>query len=165
MTIETERLRLLPWQEEDWVSFAPIARDPDVMRFITGGEPWTDEQIRDFVARQQALYFEHGFCRWRLELKETGETVGFCGGGNVHGFEEFELGWWIARAHWGKGLATEAARAALEDLFQRLGLERVISVIAVGNNASVRVAEKLGYRFSRDAKWGERPVRVFERLR
>lgn len=161
--IETERLRLLPWREEDWEGFAPIARDPEVMRFITGGEPWTDEQIRDFVARQRALYDANGFCRWRLELKETGETAGFCGGGKVHGFEEFEVGWWIARAHWGKGLATEAAEAAIGDLFSRAGLERVISVIAVGNEASVRVAVKLGYRFARDAKWGERPVRVYER--
>lgn len=163
--IETERLRLLPWEEEDWAGFAPIAQDPEVMRFINRGEPWSDERIRQFIAKQRTLFTDHGFCRWRLELKETGETVGFCGAGNVHGLEEWELGWWVARRYWGQGLATEAARAAINHFFQCTGRPKVVSVIAIGNRASERVAEKLGYAPIRDQELLGFQVRIYERLR
>lgn len=163
--IETPRLRLLPWNEDDWRDFAPIARDPEVMRYITGGEPWPDERVQEFVAKQRLLYETKGFCRWRLELKETGETAGFCGAGNIHGFDEYEMGWWIAYRHWGKGLATEAASAAIHDLFTRIGMDRIVSVIAVGNDASVAVARKLGYHYVRDGVLHGFDVRVYEKLR
>lgn len=163
--IETDRLHLLPWKDEDWAGFAPIAQDPEVMRFITRGEPWSEERIKQFVSKQQMLYKEQGFCRWRLELKSTGETVGFCGAGNVHGLDEWELGWWIARRYWGQGLAPEAARAALEHFFRMTGLPRVLSVIAIGNTASERVAEKLGYRPIGERELMGFQVRVYERLR
>lgn len=165
MVIETQRLWLLPWSVEDWKSFAPIAKDPEMMRFITRGVPWSDERIQQLIERQRAHYESLGYCRWRLELKATGETAGFCGAGNLYGLDEPEMGWWVARKLWRQGLATEAARAAIDDLFMRVGLDHVVSVIAIGNEASVRVAEKLGYRHQRDAMINEFDVRVYEKLR
>ena len=81
MILETQRLILDTWQTSDWTAFRPIATDPDVMRYITGGVPWTDDQIRSFVERQVKLYSERGFCRWKLLSKASGEMIGFCGVG------------------------------------------------------------------------------------
>jgi ribosomal-protein-alanine N-acetyltransferase len=142
--LRTERLILDAWGPEHWLTFRPIARDPEVMRYITGGAPWSDEQIRAFVDKQIKLFAERGFCRWRLLDAASGELIGFCGVGYwVH---SLEIGWWLAQAHWGRGLATEAARCALRDVFERIGLDQVISVARVENRASRRIMEKLGMR-------------------
>jgi [ribosomal protein S5]-alanine N-acetyltransferase len=164
MVAETDRLTLWRWREEDWRAFAPIARDPEVMRYITGGVPWTNERVREFVAKQIKRHDEEGYCRWRLADKSTGATVGFCGGGRMPGLaeDEVEVGWWLARTHWGMGLATEAARAALADLFLRVGLPRVVSMAARENRASLRVMEKLGYRFLREGEYHGFTVEVRE---
>jgi [ribosomal protein S5]-alanine N-acetyltransferase len=145
MNLETERLVLDSWQIADWRAFRPIAIDAEVMRYITGGVPWTDEQIQTFVGRQVALYSERGFCRWKLLAKPTAEMIGFCGVGLWH--DAPEIGWWLAWRHWGRGLATEAAETALRDAFERVGLEHIISIARPDNLASTRVMEKLGLTF------------------
>lgn len=142
--METERLLLLPWREGDEWLIEPLATDPLVMRYITGGTPMTAEQIQGFVGRQAALYAELGLCRWRLQLKETGESIGFAGVGRLTGMEELEIGWWLAPVHWGKGYATEGGRAALRDAFERCGLPKVISITRPENTASQRVMQRLG---------------------
>ena len=150
MPLETERLILDVWRSSDWTDFRPIAEDPEVMRYITGGTPWSEEQIRNFVDRQVKLYAERGFCRWRLLDRASGELVGFCGVGFWCEGWDPEIGWWLARRHWGRGLATEAARCALRDAFERVGLERVVSVAMVENAASRRIMEKLGLHLERE---------------
>jgi RimJ/RimL family protein N-acetyltransferase len=147
MILKTDRLILGPWQSADWTSFRPIAVDPDVMRHITGGAPWTDEQIRGFVDRNMKLYSERGFCRWKLLEASTGETIGFCGVGFWRDAVDPEIGWWLARRHWGRGLASEAARCSLRDAFERVQLPRIMSVAARANTASIRVMQKLGLKF------------------
>jgi len=117
------------------------------MRYIGDGKPWPEERAREFVARQVALYSERGFCLWKLGLKGAAGLIGFCGVQPLPETAEIEIGWWLARAWWGRGLATEAARAALEDAFTRVGLRRVVAIAQPGNRASVRVMEKLGMRF------------------
>lgn len=150
MPLETERLILDVWRSSDWTAFRPIAEDPEVMRHITGGASWSEQQIRGFVDRQVKLYAERGFCRWRLLDRTSGELVGFCGVGYWRDGLDAEIGWWLARRYWGLGLATEAARCALRDAFERVGLDRVVSVAMVGNRASLRVMEKLGLRWQRE---------------
>ena len=146
MLLRTERLILDVWQSSDWTAFRPIAQDPEVMRYITGGVPWTDEQVRRFVDRQVELYAERGFCRWRVLDPASGEPMGFCGVG-IRGQElDPEIGWWLAKRYWGSGFATEAAQCALRDVFERVGLEGVVSIARAGNTASRRVMEKLGMR-------------------
>jgi ribosomal-protein-alanine N-acetyltransferase len=144
MILETKRLILDTWQTSDWTAFRPTATDPKVMRYITGGVPWTDDQIRAFVERQVKLYTERGFCRWKLLPKATGELIGFCGVGFWRDAPDPEIGWWLARRYWGLGLATEAAETALRDAFERVRLERIISVAMPENAASIRIMEKLG---------------------
>ena len=142
--LETERLLLTTWKPSDWIAFRPIATDVEVMRYITGGVPWTDDRIQLFVNRQIELFSERGFCRWKLLLKPTQEMIGFCGVGFWRDSLDAEIGWWLARAHWGHGLATEAARVALRDALERPGLDRIISIARPANIASTRIMEKLG---------------------
>jgi RimJ/RimL family protein N-acetyltransferase len=117
------------------------------MRYITGGEAWTDEQVRGFVERQRKLYSERNFCRWKLLEKPAREMIGFCGVGFWRDAPDPEIGWWLARRWWGRGLATEAARTALQDAFERVGLERIISIARPENTASTRIMEKVGLTF------------------
>jgi RimJ/RimL family protein N-acetyltransferase len=154
MILESDRLVLSTWESSDWVVLRPIATDVEVMRYITGGVPWTDEGIQSFVDRQVKLFSERGFCRWKLLLKPTQEMIGFCGVGFWGDNLDPEMGWWLARFYWGCGLATEAARVALRDAFERAGLERIISIARPANTASLRIMEKLGLklecRFEKD---------------
>jgi ribosomal-protein-alanine N-acetyltransferase len=145
--IRTARLILDTWTSSDWVAFRPIANDAEVMRYITGGIAWTDEQVQNFVYRQITRYAEDGFCRWKLIEASTGNLIGFCGVGIWREFLDPEIGWWLARDYWGQGLATEAARAALKDAFERVGLNRVISIARPENTASIGIMKKLGLKF------------------
>ena len=114
------------------------------MRYITGGTAWSDEQVQAFVDRQVKTYTERGFCRWKLIEKSGGELIGFCGVGFWRDHPDPEIGWWLARRWWGQGLASEAARRALADAFERAGLERIVSIAMAENAASRRIMEKLG---------------------
>ncbi len=148
--LETPRLRLLPWQTEDWLQLRPIAKDPEVVRYISGGEPWPDERIREFVARQVAGFAARGFCFWRLQDKADGEIIGFCGLQPLDGTLEIEIGWWLVRSRWGQGLATEAAREALRHAFERAALERIVAIAQPTNRASIHIMEKLGMHYERE---------------
>ena len=143
MILETERLILDTWQRPTGRHFGH--RDgPRSDALHHGRRPWTDDQIRSFVERQVKLYSERGFCRWKLLPKATGGMIGFCGVGFWRDAPDPEIGWWLARRYWGRGLATEAAEAALRDAFERVRLERIISVAMPENAASIRIMEKLG---------------------
>jgi ribosomal-protein-alanine N-acetyltransferase len=120
------------------------------MRYISDGEPWPDERILEFVGRQVAHFDRLGYCLWKLLLKETSEMIGFCGLQPLDGTAETEIGWWLAQAWWGQGLATEAARAALRDGFERAGLKRIVAVALPANRASIHVMEKLGMKYERE---------------
>jgi RimJ/RimL family protein N-acetyltransferase len=148
--LETARMRLLPWQAGDWPSLRLLARDPEVMRYISGGDLWPDERMREFAERQIKCFAERQFCFWRLVDKKSGEMIGFCGLQPLAETCEIEIGWWLARARWNQGLATEAARAALRDGFERAGLRRIVSVAMPENKASIHIMEKLGMRFERE---------------
>lgn len=144
VVLESARLRLTCWSADDYAQLRPLAINPEVMRYVTGGTPWSDEQIHDFVARQLRTYATHGFCRWRLIRKSDDAFLGFCGAGFWRDQPDTELGWWLAPVHWRQGYATEAARVALADMFDRVQLERITSVAMVDNRASIHVMEKIG---------------------
>jgi len=148
--MQTERLLFSPWVESDWLAFKPIATDPEVMRYISDGQPWPDDRIQEFVQRQIHCLVERGYCLWKLLDRGSGHMIGFCGLQPLANTVDVEIGWWLAPSHWGRGLATEAARAALRDGFERVGLGRIVAVAQPANRASLRVMEKLGMRYERD---------------
>lgn len=155
---ETKQLVLDKWQGSDWTDLRPIATDPDVMRYITGGVPWTDHQIQAFVERQVTQLAERNFCRWKLLRKPGRETIGFCGVGFWRDAPDPEIGWWLARRYWGQGLATEAAQTALQHAFQHAGLQRIISIARPENTASTRIMEKIG--MTRDCEFEREGLRL-----
>ncbi len=141
------------WEAEDWAAFRPIATDPEVMRYISGGQPWPDDRIREFVSRQIRHLSTHGFCLWKLVDKRDDRLLGFCGiqPVTIAGRDEIEIGWWLARDQWRKGLGAEAAKAALRDGFERATLPRIIAIAQPANRPSIHVMEKLGMHYERDA--------------
>lgn len=152
MVLETDRLVLDQWRISDWIELRPIATDAEVMLYITGGVPWVDDQIKSFVEHQVKLYVERGYCRRKLLAKPTLEMVSFCGLGLWRDAPDPEIGWWLARRYWGHGLATEAARIVLQDAFERVRLNRIISITMSANTASIRIMEKLGLWFEREVE-------------
>ncbi len=165
-TITTERLVLRRWREEDVVPFAAINSDPAVMRWIADGSVRDEELTRANIAAWERHWREEGFGLFAVELRDTGELAGFTGLAVPHFMPEVmpavEVGWRLGQAFWGRGLATEAARAALRFGFHERGLAEVVSIIQVGNHASERVVHKLGMRLRRELTPGGsgRPTRV-----
>jgi [ribosomal protein S5]-alanine N-acetyltransferase len=150
--LETERVILLPWESEDWLAFKPIATDPIVVRYISGGVPWPDGKIVEFAERQRLHFANLSYCFWKLFVKGESELAGFCGLQPLDDLPGVEIGWWLATKHWGKGIATEAARRAMKDGFDRCGLKRIVAIAQRENRASTRIMEKLGMKYERDAK-------------
>jgi ribosomal-protein-alanine N-acetyltransferase len=150
--LETARLSLLPWQPEDWLLLRPLATNREVVRYISNGEPWPDERIREWAGRQVAHFARFGFCFWKLIRKETDDMIGFCGLQPVEleAAPEIEIGWWLAPAWWRQGYATEAAREAMRDGFERAGLQRIVSIAMRENTASTHIMEKLGMTYERE---------------
>jgi RimJ/RimL family protein N-acetyltransferase len=142
--LETQRLLLRPFRESDLDAYARIYADPEVMRYIGAGIPLS----RDEAWRSMALFLGHwqlrGYGMWAAEEKASGTLVGRIGLHHPHGWPALEVGWLLARDHWGQGLATEGGTAAMQFAFDRLDLPHLSSVIHPLNLASIRVAEKLG---------------------
>lgn len=163
--LTTARLRLRQWRDEDLDPFAAMSGDPAVMRFIAGTT--TDrERTAQSMERLRAQWREHGFGLWVAEIRCSGEFAGFIGLAIPTFLPEVlpavEVGWRLARTHWGQGLATEGARASLRYGFENLGLDRIVSIYDPDNHASRRVMDKLGMRWERDTTHPEfgHPVRV-----
>ena len=150
MLLETNRLVIAEWLPEDWADFRPIASDPDVMRYIGRGEPWSDDHIRRFVNTQIQRSAACGFCLWKLSEKASRSLIGFCGLQHLSRTGEIEIGWWLAKSSWGKGLAAEAGRAVLHHAFEGVCLRRVVAIAQPPNRASLRVMQKLGMKYERD---------------
>jgi len=143
--METQRLILRPWREEDIEPFAAMSADPAVAEYLGGPLDRTGAEAT--MSRIAAHFREHGFGFWALELKGAAPFIGFAGLQHV-GFDApftpaVEIGWRLARDHWGKGYATEAARAAIAFGFETLGLDEIVAFTVPANLRSRAVMERL----------------------
>lgn len=143
LPLNTDRLQVRAFRREDRGAMQAIYDDPAVMRHIDtrGQDPaaWVDGYIR----HQEA----HGYAYWAVVERETGEVIGEAGLGPLDGLgPELELGYLLRRDRWGRGLATEAAVACLAAAFDGLGADEVVAVVDEGNEASVAVLRKAGFR-------------------
>ena len=142
--LETDRLLLRGWRDSDIDAWAELCADDELMRSLgrEGGLSLAD------AWREMAMLAGHwalkGFGHWVLELRATGAFVGRAGLLYPPEWPGLEVGWTVARRHWGNGYAGEAARAAMEWARAELGADHLISLIADDNRRSQRVAEKLG---------------------
>jgi RimJ/RimL family protein N-acetyltransferase len=142
--LDTERLLVRPWETSDRAEFRAMAIDPEVMKYVHGGEPYTENEIDEFLARQTRQLAEHGVTMGALVEKQSGRIVGVCGVQPLGASGDLEIGWWLAREVWGRGYATEAGGAAMRHVLETLARPRVVAVIDPGNVASQRVVERLG---------------------
>jgi RimJ/RimL family protein N-acetyltransferase len=149
--IETDRLRLRPLRESDLDAYAAMLGDPEIMRYLGDGRTLDREDAWRHLAMLLGHWTLRGFGTWALEERGTGAFVGRAGLHYPAGWPDREVGWALRREHWGKGYATEAARASLDHAFDTLGWERAISLIHPGNLRSIRVAERLGERYEGEA--------------
>lgn len=147
LPIRTRHLVIRNWQEKDRELFHEINSDPEVMAFFPLRR---DRAQSDAVMdRLAAMISATGRGFSALALAGTDEAIGFCGLADCHLPEIFpgpkvEIGWRLARRHWGKGHVTEAALALLEDGFMQQGLEEIIAFAVIGNRRSTAVMERIG---------------------
>jgi RimJ/RimL family protein N-acetyltransferase len=166
--LETERLVLRRWDvEADLDAYAALCADPEVMRYIGDGTTRTRAESAEQLAGFEQTWRDRSFGLFATELTATGELIGFVGLAIPDFLPEImpavEIGWRLGRAHWGKGYATEGARAALAWGFDALALDRIVSVHAVGNDPSGNVMQKIGMHLDRETVHPRtgRSVRVY----
>jgi ribosomal-protein-alanine N-acetyltransferase len=146
--LETERLVLREWTPEDVDVLFKMCSDAETMRHIGDGKAWQGvERARLWLERVTTAYAERGYGPWAVVEKATGKVVGSCGFSYIAALSEIDFGYVFAREHWGRGFATEAARAAFRDGFERLGFEEVTANTDVEHSVSRRVLEKLGFEY------------------
>jgi len=142
--LDTDRLSIRPWQPADRPALKALTEDPEVMRYVHGGLPYSDEELDEFLGRQSRQLAEHDLCMGALIEKSSGRLVGVCGIQPLGTTGDLEIGWWLARDRWGRGYATEGGRAAMQHVFETLGRKRVVAIIDPGNDPSIRVVKRLG---------------------
>lgn len=155
--LETPRLALRDWREDDWEDFFRLTNTPAVMRWLGGVAD--DEGMKIARGRLEGYRREHGHTLWLVERKQdgghlSGELLGFCGlkranqqGGPIG---DFEIGWRLREDSWGKGYALEAARAAMATGFEDFGAPHMIALTVEGNAASWGLMLRLGMERRRD---------------
>jgi ribosomal-protein-alanine N-acetyltransferase len=152
VVLETERLILRRLTLDDLDDLAALYRDPEVRRWFPDGTR-TLEQTREELAWVIDVYYaRYGYGLWATILKETGAFIGRCGllPWEIEGRTEVEVAYLLDPAYWGRGLATEAARAIADHAFGTLPVDRLICLVDPGNDTSRRVATRIGMRLLRD---------------
>lgn len=144
--LQTPRLRLRAWRDEDVPAFAALNADPAVMEFFP--KPLDRAESDAVAARIRDHFRRRGFGLWAVEVPGLAHFVGFVGltvaTFQAHFTPCVEIGWRLARAYWGRGYASEAARVALRFGFEELELEEVVSFTSAVNRRSMAVMERIG---------------------
>ncbi len=145
-TIRTERLILRWWEESDSLPFSQMNADPEVMEFFP--KALSREESDALIQRIEGSFSERGYGLWAAELRAGGEFIGFIGFNYTDFPSDFtpcvEIGWRLARRAWGKGYATEGAKACLQAGFEKLGFDKIFSFTSRINTRSVNVMKKIG---------------------
>jgi ribosomal-protein-alanine N-acetyltransferase len=153
--LETERLRLRHLRPADLDAMHAYLSDPKTMLHYP--QPFSREFIKDGIEKNIARYLEYGYGLFGVELRESGDFIGDCGlvWQDLDTGPELEVGYHFRREYWGKGYATEAAKACIGFAFDNAKVDHLISLIRPENLASRRVAEKNGLRITRTLTWRE----------
>jgi RimJ/RimL family protein N-acetyltransferase len=160
-TIGTERLLLRAFREDDLDEFAALNADPEVVKYLGAGKPWSREE----TWMQMAAFLGHwelrGYGLWAVEERSSQKFIGRIGLLNPEGWYQLELAWTLTRSRWGKGFATEGARAALEYAFNVVKVDHIVSLIDSRNLPSIRVAERLGEKLEERIELRGKDVSVY----
>ena len=143
--LETDRLRLRWFTDADVQVMFELNSDPDVIRYAESSPARDlDEARRRLEQGPLADYEKYGYGRFAVELKDTGEVIGFCGIKYLPEIDLPEVGYRFLKKYWGMGIGTEAARVCVDFAREDLGVDLLVALIEPENKASVRIAEKLG---------------------
>lgn len=144
--IETERLLFRTWKETDAVAYFAINQESKVLEFLPG--PLTIDVVKQFIADKNQCFVDHQYTLWAVEEKMTGAMMGFIGFSSpswkAHFTPCIEIGWRLGSQYWGKGYATEGAKAVLEYGFKQFDWDQIVSFTVPDNSRSIRVMEKIG---------------------
>lgn len=145
LPLGTERLLIRPFLvAADTEPMAAVYGDPEVMRFIPGGALTDVAAVRATLETHAGTQERLGFSAWAVVERQTGDVIGDAGFGILEQTGDVELGYTLARAYWGRGYATEAAGACLEAGLAHIAAARIVAVVDEANEASLRVAERIG---------------------
>jgi RimJ/RimL family protein N-acetyltransferase len=165
--LNSPRLRLRPWRDEDLPAFAAMNADPQVMEYFP--KCLSREESDASATRIREGFARHGFGWWAVEVFGVSDFIGVTGISvppyETHFTPCVEIGWRLARKFWGFGYATEAARLALDYGFQVTGLEEIVSFTFAGNLRSRRVMERLGMTYSAEDDFEHPRLAPGDRLR
>jgi RimJ/RimL family protein N-acetyltransferase len=156
LELNSARLLMRQWRDDDLPAFAQMCADPQVMKFF----PTAMSRLESakLIGRIRGHFAEYGFGLWALERKDTGEFIGFTGlcvvGFDAHFTPAVEIGWRLAREHWGLGFASEAAWTAMGCGFEHLDLDEIVSFTAVSNQPSQKVMQAIGMHNNPDDDFG-----------
>lgn len=145
--LDTERLLIRPFHEDDRPSFKAMMENTEVTRYVHHGQPYSDEEIDEAMTRHARNLANHGVCMGAVIEKSSGRLVGLSGMQPLGTTGDSEIGWIFARDAWGHGYATEAGGAAMRHVLETLGRPRVVAIIDPDNEASKRVAARLGMQY------------------
>ena len=163
--LESEHLRFREMRPEDAQAMFDLNSDPEVIQY-TGDEPFDSvEAARIFLESYQEVYKRIGYARWIIELKSTGEILGWCGLKFWPDKNVVDVGYRLYKKYWGNGYASEAAKASIDYGFEKLGLERIIAHARKENAASLRVLEKCGMKITGEDKECGGEIFVWEILK
>lgn len=143
-TLETERLTLRPFREEDVRALFELTQDADVVRYVNDGRMPTLFESWRLVATWIGHWAMRGYGQWAIEERSSGRFIGRAGIINPADWPGPEVGYLLGRAYWGHGYATEAARAAMDWGFEQFRFPDLLSLIDPDNAASIAVATRLG---------------------
>jgi ribosomal-protein-alanine N-acetyltransferase len=142
--LETERLVLRPVSADEVGSLHRISNEPNVRLYLWDDELVSEATVKSLIAQSDRMFSKERIGVFGILMRGREDLLGFCGFVRLEGMEESELWYELTQKVWGRGLATEAARACVRYAFEEVGMERVIAGADAPNTASLRVIEKLG---------------------
>ena len=149
ITLATERLFLRQFTMDDREGLFKIAQESDIFQYFPTKTAWELERVDRNIQHQIDHWDQFGYGLWAVTLRETGQLMGWCGLEFLPDTNETEVGYLLSGEFWGKGYATEAARASVEFGKKNIGLKEIIGLTDPMNIASQRVLEKCGLTFTR----------------
>ena len=164
MIIQTERLLLRPFNEQDVDALYLMNSNPAMLKYIPFA-PFTDREQARALFHNVILqdYQQRGFGRWAVEHKADNRVIGFCGPKFIPEFNEVEIGYRYFPQYWGKGIGTEAAEAALS-VFPQFGIKQTIALILEGNLGSETVAKRVGMYWREHSEFMGHKINVYAKI-
>lgn len=162
LVFETERLLIRPFTLDDIEPSYIMNLDAEVSKYTADGGVVSREELeRRITENVFGDYEKHGYGRLAVELKSEGKFIGFTGLKYLEDIDEVDLGYRFMKQYWGKGIATESAKAVIKFGFEELKLERIVASVLPDNVGSINVLEKLNFKYEKDVIEDNQEARLY----